>query len=228
MRAASDTIWSNAGWMKSANSISAIGSSPSMAIPIAMPTIPDSASGVSITRASPKSSRKPFETLKTPPRAPDVLAEQDDTVIGDISSCRVSWIAVTRFDLGHGRLVREHVARGRLGMRDRAHPRRPGSRRRCRPSARTGASPPSHRPAGPVDAAGSRTGRMGRDPDAPPPPRGSDTSCRRHRTCAGGTGRSCIRAAWAPHRRSPDRGPRAWPRSTRGRRSRPRRSPGMP
>ena len=36
--------------MKSANSISAIGSSPCSAIPIATPTMPDSASGVSITR----------------------------------------------------------------------------------------------------------------------------------------------------------------------------------
>ena len=53
VRAASLTIWSKAGWMKSANWISAIGISPLSAAPMATPTMPDSASGVSSTRASP-------------------------------------------------------------------------------------------------------------------------------------------------------------------------------
>src|SRR6266511_2815258 len=42
IRAASETSWSNAGWMKSANSISATGTRPCRAIPMASPTIRDS------------------------------------------------------------------------------------------------------------------------------------------------------------------------------------------
>ena len=53
MRAASLTIWSKAGWMKSANWISATGTRPLIAEPMATPTMHDSASGVSSTRASP-------------------------------------------------------------------------------------------------------------------------------------------------------------------------------
>ena len=53
MRAASETIWLNAGKMKSANWISATGRSPFIAAPIAAPTIIDSVSGVSMTRSSP-------------------------------------------------------------------------------------------------------------------------------------------------------------------------------
>src|SRR5579884_2051607 len=56
--------------MKSANWISAIGRSPSIAIPIATPTIEASASGVSTTRCGPNSSRNPFVMRKTLPRAP--------------------------------------------------------------------------------------------------------------------------------------------------------------
>src|SRR5215217_41299 len=97
MRAASDTIWSNAGWMKSANSISATGRSPCSDIPIASPTIIDSASGVSMTRCSPNSSTNPCVILNTPPRAamssPSTTMRSSDA----ISSWRVSWIAVTTF-----------------------------------------------------------------------------------------------------------------------------------
>src|SRR5665213_3853418 len=56
--------------MKSANWISAIGRKPSIAIPIAMPTIEASASGVSMMRCAPNSSRNPFVMRKTLPRAP--------------------------------------------------------------------------------------------------------------------------------------------------------------
>ena len=41
-----------------------------MAIPMAVPTIPDSASGVSNTRASPNAAASPSVTRNTPPRAP--------------------------------------------------------------------------------------------------------------------------------------------------------------
>src|SRR5437016_174852 len=43
VRAASLTIWSKAGWMKSANWISAMGSMPFSAAPMATPTMADSA-----------------------------------------------------------------------------------------------------------------------------------------------------------------------------------------
>src|SRR5581483_2899438 len=56
--------------MKSANWISATGRRPFSAAPIATPTIESSASGVSITRSSPKRPRRPSVALKTPPLAP--------------------------------------------------------------------------------------------------------------------------------------------------------------
>ena len=55
---------------KSANCISHTGRMPTTAAPTAVPTIADSASGVSITRVSPNSSTKPSVTLKAPPNAP--------------------------------------------------------------------------------------------------------------------------------------------------------------
>src|ERR1700687_5911974 len=63
VRAASLTIWSKAGWMKSANWISAIGMRPFKAAPIATPTMADSASGVSSTRASPNRAYRPADVL---------------------------------------------------------------------------------------------------------------------------------------------------------------------
>ena len=69
---------------------------PCRAIPIATPTMPDSASGVSITRSSPKSSRKPCETLKTPPRVPTSSPSRTIRSSAAISACSVSRIAVTR------------------------------------------------------------------------------------------------------------------------------------
>src|SRR5579864_853444 len=56
--------------MKSANWISAIGIRPLSAAPIATPTIADSASGVSSTRASPKRACRPSVAPKTPPLRP--------------------------------------------------------------------------------------------------------------------------------------------------------------
>ncbi len=64
------TSWSKPQEMKSENCISAIGRMPSTAAPMAVPTMPDSASGVSITREGPNSSMKPSVTLKAPPKAP--------------------------------------------------------------------------------------------------------------------------------------------------------------
>src|SRR5580700_8485265 len=56
--------------MKSWNWISAIGRNPFIAAPMATPTMSDSASGLSSTRASPNSFCKPSVTPKTPPLAP--------------------------------------------------------------------------------------------------------------------------------------------------------------
>src|SRR6266516_2677855 len=97
MRAASDTIWSNAGWMKSANWISATGRRPCRAMPIATPTMEDSASGVSITRISPNSSKNPAVTRNTPPRAPTSSPRIRTRSSACISSWRVSWMVWTTF-----------------------------------------------------------------------------------------------------------------------------------
>src|SRR3990172_8742681 len=56
--------------MKSENSISATGRRPFIAIPIAMPTIPTSFSGVSITRSCPNRRNNPSVARKTPPSRP--------------------------------------------------------------------------------------------------------------------------------------------------------------
>src|SRR5512140_2838385 len=56
--------------MKSENSISATGRRPFIAIPIAMPTIPVSFSGVSITRSGPNRGHNPSVARKTPPSRP--------------------------------------------------------------------------------------------------------------------------------------------------------------
>src|SRR3984893_4479273 len=56
--------------MKSANWISGTGFRPYIAIPMAAPMIPASASGVSITRSGPNSSIKPSVARKTPPNLP--------------------------------------------------------------------------------------------------------------------------------------------------------------
>src|SRR5208283_4596087 len=56
--------------MKSMNWISATGWSPYRAMPIAIPMIPSSESGVSITLSGPNSSNNPSVALKTPPFLP--------------------------------------------------------------------------------------------------------------------------------------------------------------
>src|SRR5512143_2374801 len=56
--------------MKSENSISATGRRPFIAIPIAMPRMPPSFSGVSITRSGPNRRSNPSVARKTPPSRP--------------------------------------------------------------------------------------------------------------------------------------------------------------
>jgi hypothetical protein len=79
------TSWSKPHEMKSANCISAIGRMPSTAAPMAVPMMPDSASGVSITRIGPNSSMKPSVTLKAPPNTP-----MSSPITNTRSSARIS------------------------------------------------------------------------------------------------------------------------------------------
>ena len=80
------TSWSKPQEMKSANCISQIGRIPTTAAPTAVPTMPDSASGVSMTRSGPNSSMKPSVTLKAPPKTP-----MSSPITSTRSSWRISW-----------------------------------------------------------------------------------------------------------------------------------------
>src|SRR5512134_379303 len=93
--ASSDTICSNAGKMKSANWISATGRRPFRAIPIAMPTIPASASGVSTTRSGPNRSHRPSVARNTPPFLPMSSPSRTTPGFRSISPESASWIAWT-------------------------------------------------------------------------------------------------------------------------------------
>src|SRR4051812_36658305 len=72
--------------MKSENCISHTGRMPTAAAPTAVPMIPDSASGVSITRPGPNSSTNPSVTLKAPPKTP-----MSSPITSTRSSWRISW-----------------------------------------------------------------------------------------------------------------------------------------
>ena len=87
------TSWSKPHEMKSANCISHTGRIPTTAAPIAVPTIPDSASGVSITRPAPNSSMNPSVTLKAPPNVPMSSPMQNTDSSARISSRSPSEIA---------------------------------------------------------------------------------------------------------------------------------------
>src|ERR1700733_4694100 len=88
--------------MKSWNWISAIGRRPFIAAPMATPTISDSASGLSSTRASPNSFCNPSVTPKTPPLAPTssprIITRSSRCISSRIPSMYVfSATPVTRF-----------------------------------------------------------------------------------------------------------------------------------
>src|SRR3990170_1969447 len=68
--AATVTIMSKGQVAKSANWSSTTGRSPIQAAPIAAPTKPSSAIGVSTTRSSPNSSQSPLVTPNAPPKCP--------------------------------------------------------------------------------------------------------------------------------------------------------------
>jgi hypothetical protein len=84
--------WLKAGYAKSANWISAMGSTPFSAMPIERPTMLDSASGVSSTRSGPKRASMPSVARKTPPSwmsSPRTMTDCSRS----ISSNMASWIA---------------------------------------------------------------------------------------------------------------------------------------
>src|SRR5512144_3102500 len=83
--------------MKSANSISATGRRPLRAIPIAIPTIPVSFSGVSITRSGPNFSHSPSVARKTPPFFPTSsprTTTRGSRSISPAMASRTAWTSV--------------------------------------------------------------------------------------------------------------------------------------
>src|SRR3990170_2320236 len=83
--------------MKSANWISATGRRPLSAIPIAIPTIPDSESGVSITLFSPNRSQSPSVARKTPPLFPMSSPRRTTAGLRSISptnAALIAWMSV--------------------------------------------------------------------------------------------------------------------------------------
>jgi len=88
--AAQVTSWSNAQDTKSANCISATGRWPAMAAPTATPTMPDSATGVSIDLASPKRCCSSLVAPNAPPWRPTSSPSTKTRSSTCISSCIAS------------------------------------------------------------------------------------------------------------------------------------------
>ncbi len=80
--AASLTIWSNAGGIKSENWISATGRIPLTESPMAEPTIRLSARGVSITLRLPELFLQPLRHPEDAAGAADVLAQDHHRLVG--------------------------------------------------------------------------------------------------------------------------------------------------
>src|SRR3972149_2990641 len=81
--------------MKSTNWISATGRRPESDIPIAIPTIPASASGVSIPRSDPNRAPSPSVARKPPPVFPMSSPRRTTRGSRSISRASASWIAWT-------------------------------------------------------------------------------------------------------------------------------------
>src|SRR5215469_16653390 len=109
MRAASLTSWSNAGWMKSANWISATGIRPFRAAPMATPTMPDSARGVSSTLASPNRACRPSVARNTPPFLPTSSPSTQTRPSRSISSVSASRTPSIRVLIAISGRLREQV-----------------------------------------------------------------------------------------------------------------------
>src|SRR5688572_11555197 len=89
--------------MKSENWISGTGLSPYIAIPIAVPMIPPSASGVSITRSGPNSSYSPAVARNTPPNLPTSSPSTIVRASRRISMRSASFTACRRLRVGMAR-----------------------------------------------------------------------------------------------------------------------------
>jgi hypothetical protein len=87
-----ETICSNAGYPNASNCISTTGRIPFIASPTAIPTMPDSASGVSKHRSSPNSAVSPSVIRKTPPRAP-TSSPNISTVSSAFIASRSAWFS---------------------------------------------------------------------------------------------------------------------------------------
>src|SRR5437660_846507 len=108
--------------MKSLNWISGTGRSPYIAMPMAAPTMPASASGVSMTRSAPNSSTSPTVARKTPPNLPTSSPSTTTRGSRRISSLSASLTAWMMFHSG----IRDPALDEELaGLVARAH-QRPG------------------------------------------------------------------------------------------------------
>src|SRR5437588_2914168 len=100
--------------MKSENWISGTGRSPYIAMPMAAPMMPASASGVSMTRSAPNSSISPSVARKTPPNLPTSSPSTTTRGSRRISIFSASLTAWMMFHTGISRTsVRVLVARQR-------------------------------------------------------------------------------------------------------------------
>ena len=79
-----------------------MGRAPAMAMPIAVPTMPDSFNGVSITRSSPNRSCKPSVIRKTPPEMPTSSPNRIVSGRASIASARAALIASAMVHLAVG------------------------------------------------------------------------------------------------------------------------------
>ena len=94
------TIWSNAGAANPSNWISGTGTKPRIAIPIAIPTIADSASGVSKHRCVAECFDQSLGDAEHAAERRDVLAEHQHPIVG---GHRVVQRAVDRLHHGQRR-----------------------------------------------------------------------------------------------------------------------------
>src|ERR671918_523904 len=103
-----EITWSSAGYENPSNWISGTGRHPARASPTEMPTIPDSASGVSNTRSSPNSACSLSVIRNTPPSAP-------------LRACAIVTSAtgalLLAFERRHDLVTLTRQVRGKLGER---------------------------------------------------------------------------------------------------------------
>src|SRR4051812_16557841 len=100
--------------MKSPNWISGTGRRPYSAMPIAVPMMPASASGVSITRSAPNSSYRPLVARNTPPNLPTSSPSTTTRGSARIWVCSALRTASMMFMVGMRSLLRTLAGSGRV------------------------------------------------------------------------------------------------------------------